>query len=101
MNCIYVDQNYILTGGEDGVLRVWTRISRELTMQFPAHHKDVLNIFPHVKYPNLICTCGADRKLNIFDLKNQKRVNQHEVKNGIITSIAQKNNPDYEISNNN
>lgn len=27
---VYADQNYILTGGEDGAVRVWSRTARKL-----------------------------------------------------------------------
>jgi WD40 repeat protein len=98
VNTIYVDVNYILTGGEDGILRVWTRLTHELTMQFAAHHKNVFNVFPHVNYFNLIYSCGEDKVLNLFDLKKQKRINNQELRNGIITSIAQRSEPEFEIS---
>ena len=98
INIIHVDSNYILTGGEDGLLRVWTRLTHELTMQFAAHHRNVYNIVPHPNYFNLIYTCGEDKKLNLFDLKKQKRINNQETKNGFITCLAQRKEPEYEIS---
>lgn len=30
VTAVYVDGNYILTGGEDGAVRVWARINRKL-----------------------------------------------------------------------
>jgi WD40 repeat protein len=98
VNTIYVDSNYILTGGEDGIIRVWTRLTHELTMQFAAHQKNVFCVIPHVNYFNLIYTCGEDKKLNLFDLKKQKRINNQEVMNGYITSIIQRKEPEFEIS---
>lgn len=98
VNTIYVDGNYILTGGEDGIVRVWTRKTHELIIQFSGHHKDVYNVFPDLNKPNLIYSCGGDRSLNTFDIKLQKRVNIHNIKNGFICGIAQKLDADYEIS---
>jgi hypothetical protein len=66
-------------------------------MQFSAHHKDVYKIFSHCQYPNLVYTCGADKNLNLFDLKNQKRINNQEVNNGFMTYIDQRKEPDYEV----
>ncbi len=97
VNTIFVNSNYILSGGEDGVLRIWTRKTHELSMQFSAHHKDVYKIFSHCQYPNLVYTCGADKNLNLFDLKNQKRINNQEVNNGFMTYIDQRKEPDYEV----
>lgn len=31
---VYADQNYILTGGEDGAVRVWSRNAHKLLTQF-------------------------------------------------------------------
>lgn len=93
-----MDSNYILTGGEDGIVRVWTRKTHELIIQLPAHHKDVYNVFADINKPNLIYSCGGDRNLNCFDIKLQKRVNIHEIKNGMITGMVQKKNSEFEIS---
>jgi len=98
INCIFVNPNYILTGGQDGILRVWTRTTHELTIQFSAHHKDTLMVFPDMNKPNLIYTCGGDRNLNCFDLKLHKRVNLHSLKNGTLTGIAQRKDDNNEIS---
>jgi len=98
VNTIYVDGNYILTGGEDGIVRVWTRKTHELIIQFSAHHKDVFQVIADINKPNVIYSCGMDRSLNTFDIKLQKRINFYNVKNGFICGIGQKINPDYEIS---
>ena len=34
ITAIYADQNYILTGGQDGAVRVWNRRTRQLLIQF-------------------------------------------------------------------
>ena len=34
VTAIYADQNYILTGGQDGAVRVWNRRTRQLLIQF-------------------------------------------------------------------
>lgn len=98
VNCIYVDGNYIITGGEDGVVRIWTRKTRELIIQLPAHEKNVFNAFPDLNMPNVIYSCGEDRNLNTFDIKSQKRINNHRIKNGFIRGIIQKYEKENEIS---
>ncbi len=98
VNCIFVNSNYILTGGEDGILRVWTRKTHELTIQFSAHHKNTNCILPDINKPNLIYTCGGDRNLNCFDLKLHKRVNLHSLKNGFLCGIGQRKDANNEIS---
>lgn len=97
VNCIYVDGNYILTGGEDGIVRVWTRRTHELIIQIPAHHKNVRSVFADINKPNIIYSCGEDRELNCFDLKLQKRLTTQSIPNGYLTGIAQKLDKEYEI----
>lgn len=98
VNCLFINANYILTGGEDGIVRVWARKTHELIIQFAAHHKDVFNVFPDINKPNLIYSCGYDRNLICYDLKIQKRINNQSLKNGVISSITQNNKGDNEIS---
>ena len=97
VNCIYVDGNYILTGGEDGIVRVWTRKNHELVIQIPAHHKNVRSVFADLNKPNIIYSCGEDRELLCFDLKLQKRLTTQSIPNGYLCGIAQKLDKDYEI----
>ena len=97
VNCIYVDGNYILTGGEDGIVRVWTRRTHELVMQIPAHHKNVREVFADLNKPNLLYSCGEDRELICYDMKLQKRQNTQKVSNGVLTGIAQKIDKENEI----
>ena len=85
VNSIYVDGNYILTGGEDGLVRVWTRRNHELVMQIPAHHSNVREVFADVNRPNLIYSCGGDKELICYDMKLQKRQNTQKVNNGVIS----------------
>jgi len=34
VTCVYCDANYILSGGEEGAVRVWARTTRKLLIQF-------------------------------------------------------------------
>lgn len=38
---IYSDQNYILTGGQDGAVRVWSRAARKLLIQFNGKLQEI------------------------------------------------------------
>ena len=37
---VYCDANYILSGGEDGAVRVWARTTRKLLIQFNGKHQN-------------------------------------------------------------
>jgi WD40 repeat protein len=97
VSTIYVDGNYIITGGEDGIIRIWTRKTHEMTIQLSAHHSNVYKVFSDINHPNLIHSCGKDKNLNCFDIKTQKRATIQSLKNGYITGIAQKKTPSFEI----
>lgn len=97
VSCVFVDGNYILTGGEDGIVRVWTRRTHELVMDVPAHHRGVREVFEDVNKPNLIFSCGGDRELICYDMKLQKRQNTQKINNGVISGIAQKADKEYEV----
>ena len=97
VNTIFVNENYILTGGEDGIARVWTRKTHELVMQFSAHHKEVRCIMADRDNSNIIYTGGDDKNMNSFDLKLQRRTNVHTLKNGFIFGLDQKIDGDKEI----
>lgn len=71
---LYADQNYMLSGGQDGAVRVWARGTRQLLIQFNDQKKDIVSVFPDVGQSNLIHSCSADRTINTYDLKQEKRV---------------------------
>jgi len=75
---LYVDANYILSGGEDGAVRVWARTSRKLLIQFNDQKKDIVSLFPDINKPYEIHSCSMDRSISTYDLKQEKRVNGHQ-----------------------
>lgn len=69
-----------------------------MVIQLPAHHTNVYSVIADINKPNIIYSCGADKNLNCFDIKLQKRVNTHSIKNGVMYGIVQKLQSEYEIS---
>ena len=43
VSSVYADANYILTGGEDGAVRVWARTTRKLLIQFNGKTWKLMN----------------------------------------------------------
>lgn len=97
VNCIFVNCNYILSGGQDGVVRIWARTNYEMVMQFSAHHKEVHALFADFSYSNIIYSGGEDKNMNCFDLKQQKKVISHGMKNGFIFGMDQRKNNNKEV----
>lgn len=75
---IYVDANYILSGGQDGAVRVWARSNRKLLIQFNDQKKDIVTLIPDLNQPHLIHSCSMDRTISTYDLKQEKRMNGHQ-----------------------
>ena len=43
---IYADENYIISGGEDGIVRIWGRANRVMILQLSDHRRSVMAAFP-------------------------------------------------------
>ena len=78
MTSVYADANYILSGGEDGAVRVWSRTTRKLLIQFNGNFmsliyldqkRDIVSLFPDLQKPYLIHSCSLDRSISTYDLK--------------------------------
>lgn len=97
INTIYADANYILSGGDDGPVRVWARVTRQLLIQLAAHTKQVTKVMPDLNQPHIIHSCGTDRAICTFDLKKEKKINGHSIKNGVIMDMCQRKDRELEL----
>jgi len=77
-----MDENYILTGGEDGLIRVWARGLRKIVSQINFHTKAITKLIPDLSKPTLIHSCSMDKQAQSYDLKHEKKIMYHTAKNG-------------------
>lgn len=94
---IYMDQNYILSGGEDGLIRIWSRGVRKMISQINFHTKAVTRVMPDFAKPNLIHSCSMDKQVHSYDLKLEKKIAYHTAKNGHILDMTQKRTREFEL----
>mmetsp|Transcript_16095 Transcript_16095/g.27186 ORF Transcript_16095/g.27186 Transcript_16095/m.27186 type:complete len:524 (+) Transcript_16095:277-1848(+) len=94
---LHVDANYILSGGEEGAVRVWARVNRKLLIQFNDQKKDIVSLFPDLNKPFLVHSCSMDRTLSTYDLKVEKRMNGHQTKNGSLYGMTQRKDNEFEL----
>lgn len=94
---MYADGNYILSGGEEGAVRVWGRTNRKLLIQFHDHKKDVVSLFPDISQPHVIHSCSLDRSLCTYDLKAESKINSHQTKNGALFGMSQRKDNELEL----
>ena len=61
MTSIYADANYILTGGQDGAVRVWNRRTRQLLIQFNGKFEFLFQLQSLPMHFVLVCeTCRLE-----------------------------------------
>lgn len=97
VTCIYVDENYILSGGEDAIVRVWSRKVRQLVTQINPHKKEISRVFPDLEKPHVIHSCSIDKIIHTYDLKTEKKVIMHQAKNGQVLDMAQRKDSELEL----
>lgn len=85
---IFDGGSYLLTGGEDCVVRIWSS-SRQLINQLSTHQKTVSKVLGDALSPNIIYSCSLDRSIQAYDLKNDKKLYFKQVNNGNITDMIQ------------
>ncbi|OMJ86838.1 hypothetical protein SteCoe_11542 [Stentor coeruleus] len=97
VSALFINSNYILSGGEDGALRVWARMSHQLLVQFTDNRRTLTRVFPDLKLTNLIHSSGIDRIINTYDLKLERRVVHHEIGSGNILDMTQRKDNEFEL----
>eukprot|EP00817_Percolomonadidae_sp_ATCC50343_P003753 CAMPEP_0117430364 /NCGR_PEP_ID=MMETSP0758-20121206/9895_1 /TAXON_ID=63605 /ORGANISM="Percolomonas cosmopolitus, Strain AE-1 (ATCC 50343)" /LENGTH=430 /DNA_ID=CAMNT_0005218293 /DNA_START=473 /DNA_END=1762 /DNA_ORIENTATION=+ len=74
---IAVNDKFIVSGGEDAIVRVWIPSTREMVGQFSDHTKAVTALHIDHSSSNIIFSCSLDRTIMTYDLKRSKRIAYH------------------------
>lgn len=88
---------YMVSGGADGVVRIWRLSNRELVTQFSEHSKTVTRVLVDVLKPNLVHSSSLDMSVLTYDLKTQKRTVSHLVQRGCFTDMTQRVDSEQEL----
>jgi len=88
---------YLLTGGDDGGVRVWALKNRELMIQFVEHTKRVSQVLVDVKKPNLVHSISMDCSFLTYDLIKEKRTVSHMIREGSFLTATQRLDSEQEI----
>jgi WD40 repeat protein len=59
--------------------------------------KDIVSLFPDIAKPFLIHSCSMDRSISTYDLKQEKRINGHQTKNGALFGMTQRTDSEMEL----
>lgn len=98
ITAICATADFIATGGEDGMIRILTHMSRSLVNEMMVHNAPVLKIIPAFGNPQRIHSVGADRTMTTTEISTGKRICQ-QITSGRIafTSIDQLKDGETEI----
>ena len=67
---VYVNLNQIISGGEDGVVKVWGGANQNLMFLLNIDYKSVIAAFPDIKEPKIIHSCGFDKTIFSWNTEN-------------------------------
>lgn len=81
------NQRFIISGGEQGEVRVWELRSRELVSHLKEHTMRVTSIALFDDDVHAL-TCSRDRSFLCWDLRREKRISNHTQRMGGINSIV-------------
>ncbi|KAK8828939.1 hypothetical protein WA538_000942 [Blastocystis sp. DL] len=77
----------LLSGGEDGTVKVWNLQSAEMAREFLSHSGEVNQVLADRLEGNLFYSCSNDKTVKIFDIGAAAAVcswNKHEWKSGVF-----------------
>lgn len=90
-------EKFFVTGSSDGGVNVWSLFTREMILQFHEHKKDVTQVLVDVTHSHLIHSCGLDRAVFTYDLRQERRTVAHQVRQGGFKSMSQRLDSENEL----
>ena len=81
------NQRFIITGGEEGEVRVWELRTRELVSHLKEHNMPVRSIALYEDNFHAI-SCSRDRSILCWDLRSEKRITSHQQRMGGVNGVA-------------
>jgi WD40 repeat protein len=98
VNCITATDKLLVTGGADGVTRVWLASNHAFVTQLNSHAmKPVVGVRIDCRQPHLLHSAGLDRSVTIFDLKTEGRIVTHQLREGSnMTGLTQRSDSEQE-----
>ena len=98
VSSLLLNNLYIITAGHDGIVRIWNRSIRNLIGQVNLHSKQITRVLVDFQKPHIFHTCSLDKQIVSYDMKLERKIKHHSVKNGLLYDMAQKRSPEFEMS---
>ena len=95
---ITAEAQFMVSGGGDGVVRVWLLRNRELITQFGEHRREIVAVLIDEVHPNIVHSAAADGVAVSFDLRTGRRLISHCVAGGSsLTCMVQRRDSECEL----
>ena len=89
---------FMVTGGGDGIVRVWLLRNRELIVQFSEHRREIVAVLVDDVHPNIIHSAAGDGVVVSFDLRTGRRLISHSIVGGsALRCMAQRRDSEHEL----
>eukprot|EP01028_Stygiella_incarcerata_P004217 TRINITY_DN1900_c0_g1_i1.p1 TRINITY_DN1900_c0_g1~~TRINITY_DN1900_c0_g1_i1.p1 ORF type:complete len:625 (-),score=135.00 TRINITY_DN1900_c0_g1_i1:17-1891(-) len=97
VSALCVAEHFIVSGGEDRIIRVWTSVTHELVTQFTDQSLKITGVAQDFRYPFIIHSISVDRTFMSFDLKKSRRIGYHPHPNARFLSMTQRKDHEFEV----
>jgi len=98
ITCLDIGQGNLLTGGEDGSVRIWSTPSCRLVTQYQAHQGAVGEVLADISQPHLVHSFGlSDRAISTYNAKKDQKIIAHMIQNGGFCSMTQRIDSEEEL----
>ena len=82
--CFSPNGQYLATGAEDKVIRVWDIATRTIKHQFTGHEQDIYSL-DFAKNGRIIASGSGDRSVRLWDLETNQQVLNLSIEDGVTT----------------
>ncbi|KAJ1446243.1 WD40-repeat-containing domain protein [Pelagophyceae sp. CCMP2097] len=88
---------YLVTGADDGGVRVWNLATRAVMMEFGEHTKAVATLAVDVRNPRLFHSAARDCAVFTHDVQLERRTVSHIMRDGAFTGLSQRIDSEQEL----
>ena len=82
--CFSPNGQYLATGAEDKVIRVWDIASRQIKHQFTGHEQDIYSL-DFARNGRIIASGSGDRSVRLWDLESNSQIANFQIEDGVTT----------------
>ncbi|KAF3053387.1 proteinral transcription repressor [Didymella keratinophila] len=82
--CFSPNGQYLATGAEDKVIRVWDIQTRTIKHQFTGHEQDIYSL-DFARNGRIIASGSGDRSVRLWDLESNSQIANFSIEDGVTT----------------